>query len=62
MHISSKMHSEILRQQLHRLSEQVKEDGLNVPFEMALAEAVLANNVFLSAHGGSPYKALQSAR
>ena len=36
----------------------MRDEGLRVPFPMILAEAVFANNVLLSIHGTTPYKAL----
>eukprot|EP00972_Heterocapsa_arctica_P092425 13632111-Heterocapsa_arctica.AAC.1 len=51
-------HHEILRQSLHKVGSQLKEEGINVPCSVQLAEAVLAKNVIQSIHGHGPYRAL----
>ncbi len=37
-------HHELLRQTLHKLEEQLKEEGIAVPFSVVVHEAVLAKN------------------
>ncbi len=51
-------HHDILRKLLLRVEEQLQTEGVNVPKEMILAEAVLAKNLLLSVGGVCPYQAL----
>ena len=51
-------HNEILRKLLHAISSQLKEEKIKVASECILSEALLANNIIISANGTSPYNAL----
>jgi len=51
-------HHELLRQTLHKLEEQLIEEGIAVPFSVVLNEAVLAKNSLTSVGGHTPYRAL----
>ena len=51
-------HHELLRQTLHKLEEQLKEEGIAVPFSVVVYEAVLAKNAFISVGEHTPYRAL----
>ena len=51
-------HHELLRQTLHKLEEQLKEEGIAVPFSVVVNEAILAKNAFTTVGGHTPYRAL----
>ena len=55
---SVERHHDLLRRVLHTTETQSLEEGVNLPFEVVLAECVLAKNVMLSVAGFSPYQAL----
>jgi hypothetical protein len=46
-------HHEVLRQTLHRIEEQLKEEGIALPFEVVVNEAVLAKNALTTVGGHS---------
>jgi len=51
-------HHEVLRQTLHKLEEQLKEEGIALPFSVVVNEAVLAKNALTTVGGHTPYRAL----
>ena len=51
-------HHDLLRRVLHTTEAQLAEEGVDMPFEVTLAECTLAKNVMLSVAGFSPYQAL----
>ena len=51
-------HHELLRKLLLRVESQLLAEGLNVPFEVILAECILAKNVLTTVAGQTPYRAL----
>ena len=48
----------LFRDCVHRLVTQCNNDGLNVPFDRVLAEAVFAGNALLTVNGSTPYNAV----
>ena len=46
----------VLRQTLHKLEEQLKEEGIAVPFIVVVNEAILAKNAFTTVGGHTPYR------
>ena len=50
-------HHELLRQTLHRLEEQLKEEGIELPFEVVVNDAVLAKNALTTVGGHTLYRA-----
>ena len=50
--------TQVLRDTLHKIATQLSEEGLVVPLQRILAEAVFALNAFTSVNGCSPYTAV----
>lgn len=50
-------HNELLRQTLHKLEEQLKEEGIVVPFSMAVNDAGLTRNAVITVGGHTPCRA-----
>ena len=51
--------SALLRDQVHRVEGQIREEGLTVPFLFSiLAEAVLSGKAMLTVNGSTPYNAV----
>ncbi|CAE7203568.1 RE1 [Symbiodinium sp. CCMP2592] len=48
----------ILRDSLHKLSSQLQEEGLSVPFERMMCEMTFALNALTNVNGQSPYTAV----
>eukprot|EP00969_Alexandrium_andersonii_P194732 8600738-Alexandrium_andersonii.AAC.1 len=48
----------LLRDVIHRVVEQHRHEGLDVPFLQVLAECVFAGNALISVNGGTPYQAV----
>ena len=48
----------LLRDQIHRVEGQLKEEGIEMPFHSILAESVFSGNALLSINGSSPYNAV----
>ena len=48
----------LLRDQVHRMKAQLSEEGIDLPFELILAEAIFAGNALLSFNGTTPYNAV----
>ena len=55
-------HHELLRQSLHRIKEQTKEEGLVATDGDILSEAVMVKNILLNTYGHSPFEALTGRR
>ena len=51
-------HHELLRRILLRVEAQLREEGINVPLDVILAECFLAKNCLLTVAGHTPYRAL----
>eukprot|EP00969_Alexandrium_andersonii_P004577 197099-Alexandrium_andersonii.AAC.1 len=48
----------LLRGVTHRVVEQHRREGLDVPFAQVLAECVFAGNTLISVNGSTPYQAV----
>ena len=48
----------LLREAVHRIVEQCKIEGLTVPFQWVLSDAVFCGNAMLSINGTTPYNAV----
>ena len=51
-------HHETLRQLIHRISSQLRTEGLTVPMSDVISEAILAKNSLLVINGYTPYEAV----
>ena len=51
-------HHELLRQVIHNTEAQLGDEGIAVPFEVIVAECLLAKNVMLTVAGHTPYRAI----
>eukprot|EP00972_Heterocapsa_arctica_P114422 16442375-Heterocapsa_arctica.AAC.1 len=51
-------HHQLLRDLLHKVTSQMKEDGVNAPPDVILAECVFAKNALTCVHGYSPFQAV----
>ena len=51
-------HNALLRDMLHKVGDQVNQDGLGIPDRIVLAECLFAKNCMISIHGVSPYQGL----
>ena len=47
----------ILRNAMHLIEEQLKKEGITIPFAVLLAEAIFASNALVSHGGATPYTA-----
>ena len=54
----SERHHEIMRQQLHKVTAQMKSENIVVPFVQIISMCVLAKNSMLNTGHGSPYQSL----
>ena len=48
----------LLRDCVHRIEGQLKEEGLEMPFHSILAEATFCGNALLAVNGSTPYNAV----
>ena len=48
----------LLRDTIHKIESQIKEEGLTIPFASILADAVFVGNALLSINGSTPYNAV----
>ena len=51
-------HHELLRQLVHRVQVQLREERIKMPFEIIAAECFLVKNLLISVGGSSPYQAV----
>lgn len=51
-------HHELLRQTLHRVEDQLKEESIHLPFDVVLAECMFVNNAMLTVGDATPYQAV----
>ena len=51
-------HHEVLRVALQHAEEQLKEEGIDLPFSVVLAQCIFAKNAILTSASASPYQAL----
>eukprot|EP00973_Karenia_brevis_P043287 5998794-Karenia_brevis.AAC.1 len=51
-------HHELLRQLLHRVMTQLKEEKIRIPLDPVVAESLIVKNMLVSVSGASPYQAL----
>jgi len=51
-------HHQMLREAYHKIRSQLRAEGLELPREAILADAVFSKNALISVHGTTPYKAL----
>eukprot|EP00973_Karenia_brevis_P025148 3468593-Karenia_brevis.AAC.1 len=50
-------HHELLRQLLHRVTTQLKEEKIKMPLDQVVAECFIVKNMLISVSGASPYQA-----
>ena len=48
----------LFREAIHKIDSQLRKDGITLPFEAVVAEAVFAGNALLTVNGSSPYNAV----
>ena len=48
----------LFREVIHKIESQLRKDGIVLPFEAIVAEAVFAGNALLTVNGSSPYNAV----
>ena len=51
-------HHELFRQTLHRVEDQLNEEGVKVPFDVIVAECIFAKNALLTIGRETPYRAV----
>ena len=51
-------HHKLLRQLLHRVEQQLHEEGINVPLDVIVAECVFAKNALTTIGNTTPYQGL----
>ena len=47
-----------MRDTLRKIMSQCREEGLAVPFELQMSEAVFAGNALITVNGSTPYNAV----
>ena len=48
----------LLRDTIHRIDEQLKAEGIDIPFDFRLSEAVFAGNALITINNTTPYNAV----